>query len=78
MDSIREYEQAMTEFRFKMHQLGIAGIKEAIMRTWDEPEGCVVREIGFDIIEELRGEEYADALYEELWEEMRWRKARVA
>lgn len=74
----RKHDPAMTEFRFKMQQIGVRGIKEAILRTWDEPEGIIVREVGFDILEELLGEEAADQEYENIWEEAQRRKERLA
>lgn len=43
------------------------GIKEAIVATWNMPEGEIFREVGFDILEERLGEEEADAIYSEIY-----------
>ncbi len=45
-----------------------AQIVDLIDLTWDEPEGALIREIGFDIIEERHGEEVSDQLYKAIYE----------
>lgn len=53
-----------------MNTLSTDGIVDAMVRTWDEPEGAIFREIGFEIIEARHGEEYADRVYNNLWDEL--------
>ena len=50
-----------------MNTMDTEGIKEAIIATWNRPEGEIFREVGFDILEERLGEEKADAIYSEIY-----------
>lgn len=55
------------QFKKVMGTMDTEGIKEAMLRTWNSPEGEIFREIGFDIIEERLGEEASDRIYAELY-----------
>lgn len=57
----------MDKFYKTMNLLDNDGIKEALLATWNMPEGEIFREVGFDILEERLGEDEADAIYCELW-----------
>ena len=57
----------MKKFFETMNTLDTEGIKEAIIATWNMPEGEIFREVGFDILEERLGEEKADAIYSEIY-----------
>jgi len=57
----------MKKFFETMNTLDTEGIKEAIIATWNRPEGEIFREVGFDILEERLGEEEADAIYSEIY-----------
>ena len=57
----------MKKFFETMNTLDTEGIKEAIIATWNRPEGEIFREVGFDILEERLGEEKADAIYSEIY-----------
>lgn len=58
---MREYMKALTTDQ----------IIEAIKATWDMPEGGVIRDHGFDEIEDRLGEEESDRIYDELWHQMK-------
>lgn len=60
-----------TEFQNKMKQLTEEEIIELIDKTWDKPEGEVVREFGLEIIEDRCGEDYSDSVYVILWNKHR-------
>lgn len=55
------------KFTELMNSMDLEGIKEAMLRTWNEPCGEIFREVGFDIIEDRFGEEVSDRVYSELW-----------
>lgn len=57
----------MKKFYDTMNTMSTEGIKEAIVATWNRPEGEIFREVGFDILEERLGEEEADAIYSEIY-----------
>ena len=57
----------MKKFFETMNTLDTEGIKEAIIATWNRPEGEIFREVGFEILEERLGEEEADEVYMEIW-----------
>lgn len=57
----------MKKFFETMNTLDTEGIKEAIIATWNRPEGEIFREVGFEILEERLGEEEADEIYSEIW-----------
>lgn len=57
----------MKKFYDTMNTMDTEGIKEAIVATWNRPEGEIFREVGFDILEERLGEEEADAIYSEIY-----------
>ena len=57
----------MDKFYKTMNLLDNDGIKEALLATWNMPEGEIFREVGFEILEERLGEDEADAIYCELW-----------
>ena len=57
----------MKKFYDTMNTMDTEGIKEAIIATWNRPEGEIFSEVGFDILEERLGEEEADAIYSEIY-----------
>ena len=57
----------MKKFYDTMNTMSTEGIKEAIVATWNRPEGEIFREVGFDILEKRLGEEEADAIYSEIY-----------
>lgn len=57
----------MKKFYDTMNAMSTEGIKEAIVATWNRPEGEIFREVGFEILEERLGEEEADEVYMEIW-----------
>ena len=59
-----------TAFRRLMETMDDEGIVEAMRRTWNEPEGAIFREFGFQVIEERHGAEWADDLYDNMWDEL--------
>ena len=57
----------MKKFYDTMNTMSPEGIKEAIVATWNRPEGEIFREVGFDFLEERLGEEESDAIYSEIY-----------
>ena len=55
----------------KMNGLDTDAIVELLRMTWDVPEGYVIREFAFEVIEERHGEDESDRIYSMLWHEMR-------
>lgn len=53
-----------------MNGLTTSAIIEAMRKTWNQPEGEIFREYGFEIIEDREGEEYADSVYNKLYKEL--------
>ena len=56
--------------RNRMNGLDTDAIVEFIKMSWDMPEGVIIREIAFDVIEERHGEDESDRIYDMLWAEM--------
>lgn len=54
-------------FKKLMNSLDVNGIKEALIKTWNDEVGGLFREIGFEVLEERLGEEESDRIYCELW-----------
>lgn len=57
----------MDKFKKLMECLDIEGIKQAMLKTWNLPEGETFREAGYDILWDRLGEDEADRIYDELW-----------
>lgn len=63
-------KQAEKRFYATMNTMETAAIIDAMRQTWNQPEGEIFREIGFEILENREGEEKADEIYNDLWHEM--------
>ena len=61
----------------RVGELSTEQIAQLLDFTWDDAAGGYFREIGFDIIEDRHGEEFADRLYSELWHRNRKAYARA-
>ena len=44
-----------------------SAIIDSMRQTWNDPEGEIFREFGFEILEARNGEEFADDIYEMLY-----------
>lgn len=56
-----------SKFKNKMSKLNDSQIIDLMSITWNDAEGAIFRDFGFEILEERNGEEYADRIYSELW-----------
>lgn len=54
-------------FKKLMNSLDVNGIKEALIKTWNDEVGGLFREVGFEVLDERLGEEESDRIYCELW-----------
>lgn len=58
--------QAMID---KMNQLTTKEIVSFMAQTWNMPEGAIIREAAFEVIEIREGEDESDRIYNSLWKE---------
>lgn len=53
----------------KMNQLTTDEIISLMVQTWNNPEGTIIRDAAFEVIEIREGEEESDRIYNNLWDE---------
>lgn len=50
-----------------MEKLNTDDIISVIEQTWNMPEGIIVRDVAFYVIENREGEEVSDIIYKNIW-----------
>lgn len=53
----------------KMNQLTTDEIVSLMVQTWNKPEGTIIRDAAFEVIEIREGEDESDRIYSNLWNE---------